>query len=80
MKIDLKAILTKELFDWIDEHPKRDQLIESIQGEIFQSVVHFREWNDSNYNGNDDWLLFAIRNEEMWKDEIDPVDQSESRT
>ncbi|MDP4550709.1 hypothetical protein [Guptibacillus hwajinpoensis] len=71
MKIDLKAILTKELFDWIEEHPKRNQLIESIQGEIFQSIVHFREWNDSDYNGNEDWLEYAIRNEEEWRNETD---------
>ncbi|TKD71971.1 hypothetical protein [Pseudalkalibacillus hwajinpoensis] len=79
MKIDLKAILTKELFDWIEEHPKRNQLIESIQGEIFQSVVHFREWNDSNYNGNEDWLQFAIRNEEAWRNGSDQMDQYKSR-
>ncbi|WP_226658627.1 hypothetical protein [Pseudalkalibacillus hwajinpoensis] len=79
MKFDLRAILTKELFDWIEEHPKRNQLIESIQGEIFQSVVHFREWNDSDYNGNDDWILYALRNEEAWQDEVGPIDQCESR-
>ena len=79
MKFDLKSILTKELFDWIEEHPKRNQLIESIQGEIFQSVVHFREWNDSNYNGNEDWILFAIRNEETWKMKSIRLISSESR-
>ncbi|WP_347550869.1 hypothetical protein ABFG93_04100 [Pseudalkalibacillus hwajinpoensis] len=79
MELDLKAILPKELFDWIEDHPKRNQLIESIQGEIFQSVVHFREWNDSNYDGNEDWLQYALRNEELWKEEIDPLNECESR-
>lgn len=79
MKIDLKAILNKELFDWIQEHPKRNQLMESIEGNIFQSIVQFRECNDITYNGNDDWTLFALRNEEMWRDEVDPLSQCKSR-
>ncbi|MCA0987726.1 hypothetical protein [Guptibacillus algicola] len=79
MKIDLKAILNKELFDWIQDHPKRNQLLESIEGDIFQAIVQFRECNDTNYNGNDDWTLFALRNEEMWKDEVDPLHQCKSR-
>ncbi|TLS37898.1 hypothetical protein [Pseudalkalibacillus caeni] len=73
MKIDLYKILPKELLGWLEAHPKKQMLLESIQEQIFDSIVNFRECQEKNYNGFDDWIAFALKKEEEWKNSYEDI-------